>query len=344
MLFSPRIKIGPLAALCRRQATALGAGIDVRTVWAREVELARGQAARTRMTGISEAVAGGETLAAALAETGDYFPTLFRELVDVGEQTGHLSEVFARLAENYEDQVKMRRVFLGAIAWPVIQLGIAVLVIGFLIWFMGMIGDGKIDPLGFGLVGNTGLAIYATFVAMVAAAISFLIAAVRRGLVWTGPIQRLVLRLPGIGKPLRTLALARLAWSMHLTMKTGMEVRRALRLSLQSTRCVIYTDQVDPIDTQIMAGNSIHEAFLGTGAFPAEFLDVLAVGEQSGRIVESMERLSRQYQDHARTALETLNVIAGFAVWGIVAAIIILMIFRLFGFYLGQINDAMRPL
>jgi len=296
------------------------------------------------MTGISEAVAGGETLAAALAETGDYFPTLFRELVDVGEQTGHLSEVFARLAENYEDQVKMRRVFLGAIAWPVIQLGIAVLVIGFLIWFMGMIGDGKIDPLGFGLVGNTGLAIYATFVAMVAAAISFLIAAVRRGLVWTGPIQRLVLRLPGIGKPLRTLALARLAWSMHLTMKTGMEVRRALRLSLQSTRCVIYTDQVDPIDTQIMAGNSIHEAFLGTGAFPAEFLDVLAVGEQSGRIVESMERLSRQYQDHARTALETLNVIAGFAVWGIVAAIIILMIFRLFGFYLGQINDAMRPL
>jgi len=283
-------------------------------------------------------------LAAALAETGDYFPTLFLELTDVGEQTGHLSEVFARLAENYEDQVKMRRVFLAAIAWPIFQLIAAVLIIGFLIWIMGVIGNGKIDPLGFGLVGNTGLAIYVVFVGTVAAAIFVLVEAVRRGLVWTGPIQRFVMRLPGIGKPLRTLALARLAWSMHLTMKTGMDVRRALRLSLASTRNVVYTDQIDPIDAEIAEGNSIYEAFRGTGAFPADFLDVLAVGEQSGRMVESMERLSRQYQDYARTALATLNVLAGFAVWGVIALIIIVMIFRLFGFYIGQINDAMRPL
>jgi len=296
------------------------------------------------MTDVSEAVARGEALAAALAETGDYFPTLFLELTDVGEQTGHLSEVFARLAENYEDQVKMRRVFLAAIAWPIFQLIAAVLIIGFLIWIMGVIGNGKIDPLGFGLVGNTGLAIYVVFVGTVAAAIFVLVEAVRRGLVWTGPIQRFVMRLPGIGKPLRTLALARLAWSMHLTMKTGMDVRRALRLSLASTRNVVYTDQIDPIDAEIAEGNSIYEAFRGTGAFPADFLDVLAVGEQSGRMVESMERLSRQYQDYARTALATLNVLAGFAVWGVIALIIIVMIFRLFGFYIGQINDAMRPL
>ncbi|MEE8450695.1 MAG: type II secretion system F family protein [Thermoguttaceae bacterium] len=343
MLFSPRIKIGPLAALCRRQATALGAGIDVRTAWDREVDRASGHADRARMTDVSEAVDRGEPLAAALADTGDYFPTLFRELTDVGEQTGHLSEVFARLAENYEDQVKMRRVFLAAIAWPVFQLIAAVLIIGFLIWIMGVIGNGKIDPLGFGLVGNTGLAIYVVFVAGIAAAIFVLVEAIRRGRMWTRPIQQFVMRLPGIGKPLTTLALARLAWSMHLTMKTGMEVRRALRLSLQSTRNAIYTDQIDPIDAEIAAGNSVYEAFRSTGSFPADFLDTLAVGEQSGRIVESMERLSRQYHDYARTALATLNVLAGFAVWGVIAAIIIVMIFRLFGFYVGMINDAMPP-
>lgn len=342
MLFSPRIKIGPLAALCRRQATALGAGIDVRNAWDREANRASGQAARARITGISEAVARGETLAAALADTGDYFPTLFRELVDVGEQTGHLSEVLARLAENYEDQVKMRRVFLAAIAWPVFQLIAAVLIIGFLIWIMGAIGNGETDPLGFGLIGNTGLAIYVTFVGSVAAAIFVLVEAIRRGLVWTRPIQHFVMRLPGIGKPIRTLALARLAWSMHLTMKTGMDVRRALRLSLQSTRNVVYTEQVDPIDAEIVEGNSIYEAFRSTGSFPADFLDTLAVGEQSGRIVESMERLSRQYQDYARTAMTTLNVLAGFAVWGVIAAIIIVMIFRLFGFYIEQINNAAK--
>ena len=48
-----------------------------------------------------------------------------------------------------------------------------------------------------------------------------------------------------------------------------------------------------------------------------------------------MENLSRQYQDQARTATAVLTTLAGFAVWIMIAAIIILMIFRLFGFYIG---------
>ena len=344
MLFSPRIRIKPLAGLCRRLATSLGAGIDVRTVWAREAERAHGHAARLRLTNVSEAVDRGETLHAALAETGDYFPTLFREMVHVGEQAGQLAEVFSRLAEHFEDQVKMRRIFLAAITWPVLQLTAAVGIIGFLIWIMGVIGDGSIDPLGFGLIGNRGLAIYIASLATLGAAIFAIVEAGRRGLVWTRGIQRTVIRLPGIGTPLKTLALARLAWSMQLTMSTGMDVRRALRLSLQSTRNALYTDQIDPIDAEIMAGNSIYEAFRDTGCFPRDFLDTLAVGEQSGRIAESMQRLSRQYQQQAQTAMTTLNVLAGFVVWGIIALILIALIFRLFGFYLGTIYDAMEPL
>ena len=46
MLFSPRIRTSQLAGLCRRLATALGAGIDVRTAWAREADRASGRAAR----------------------------------------------------------------------------------------------------------------------------------------------------------------------------------------------------------------------------------------------------------------------------------------------------------
>ena len=47
------------------------------------------------------------------------------------------------------------------------------------------------------------------------------------------------------------------------------------------------------------------------GGYPADFLDTLAVGEQSGKIVESMGRLAKQYQDRARSAMAALAVVAG---------------------------------
>jgi type IV pilus assembly protein PilC len=341
MLFSPRIKLRNLAGLCRRSATALGAGIDVRTVWAREAGRAAGRAIRGRLLTVSEGIHRGESMADALAATGDFFPPLFRELVQVGEQSGHLSEVFARLADHYEGRLKLRRIFLGAIAWPLIELAAAVVVIGFLIWIMGVIGHG-IDPLGFGLVGNKGLMIYVAFLATVGVLFVLILEALRRGLVWTGPIQRAVLRLPVLGRALQTLALARMAWALHLTLNTSMDVRRALRLSLRSTRNARYTDQIQLIEKEITAGNSIHAAFVAAGCFPTDFLDAVAVGEQSGELVESMARLSQLYQDQAYAALAALNVLAGFAVYAAVAMVIILLIFRLAGFYFGTLNEVLK--
>src|SRR5262249_18099969 len=105
MLFSPRMSLKNRAALCRRLATALTVGIDVRKVFAREAENARNGAARKRLTAISEAVAQGESLTQALAETDDYFPPLLHEMIEVGEHTGHLGEIFGQLAEHYDSQV-----------------------------------------------------------------------------------------------------------------------------------------------------------------------------------------------------------------------------------------------
>ncbi|MGD0897719.1 MAG: type II secretion system F family protein [Thermoguttaceae bacterium] len=344
MFFSARMPTRPLAALCRRLATALTAGIDARTVWAREARQAHTRAARLRLAAVSQAVGQGESVAAALAATGDFCPLLFREMAEVGEVSGHLGEVFAQLAEHYEGQAQLRRTFLGAIAWPMLQLFAALAIVGLLIWVTGLIGQMTgvtVDILGFGLVGNRGLAIYLAVVAAAAGLLLVFIRAASRGLVWVGPIRRAILRLPYLGTALRTLALARLAWSMHLTMNAGMELQRALRLSLRSTQNVLYSDQVEPLSASIAAGSTIYEAFLAAGCFPDDFLDAIEVGETSGKLVESMALLSRQYQEQARAAFATLTMLAGFAVWAVVALFIIVLIFRLFMFYLNAINQAM---
>jgi type IV pilus assembly protein PilC len=346
MFFTPQMSLRDRANLCRRLSTALTAGIDIRRVLAREAQ-ARNAAARRRLAAVSEAVAQGESLTAALAETKDYFPTLFREMVEVGEQTGHLGEIFGQLAEHYENQIQLRRNFRASVAWPMIQLIIALSVVGFLIWIGGVIGqmgggNNPIDFLGFGLVGDRGLVIYLAIVATAAAVVWFLIRAASRGLIWVRPIQRVVLRVPVLGPALRTLGLARLAWAMHLTLNAGMELRKALRLSLRNTGNALYIDAADKIDATIAAGNSIHEAFDNAGCFPPDFLDSVDVGEHSGRLVESMAHLSRQYQEQARAALATLTMAAGICVWALVAILIICLIFRLFSFYFNTLNNALK--
>lgn len=344
MLLSPRINSKDLALLCRRLATSLEAGVDVRKVFAREAERPIGFFARRRMARVSLAVDSGRSVPAALHELGDYFPRLFHEMVAVGDQTGHLAEVFGQLAEHYQDQVRMKRAFISSITWPLAQLAFALVVVGLLIWVMGIISeinDREVDLLGLGLVGTKGLVAYATFLGIILAGILCFLHAARRGLFWTRPIQRLLLRIPALGPALETLALARLAWSLHLTLDTGMPVRNALRISLESARNARYTAQIPRILQYVDAGGSIYEAFLDTGDYPLEFLDTLHVGEQTGRIVESMETLSRQYRERARLALATLTTLAGFAVWCMVAVIIVAIIFRIFMFYLAQINEAL---
>lgn len=338
MLFSPRIGLKPLVGLCRRLHIALEAGIDIRVVLARETQRAHGQL-RRHLSTLADAVNRGESLADGLAATDDFFPSLFRELVDLGEETGHLDGVLAQLADHYQNQLELRRNFLSAITWPVTQLGLSVLIVGALIWIMGFL---QVDLLGFGLVGNRGLAIYVTIVAGAIILGWLIVRAITRGLVWTRPIQRVALQLPGIGKPFQTLALARLAWSMNVTMNAGMDVRRALKLSLRSTQNALYIDHIPAIDAEISAGNSIHEAFCRAGGYPAEFLDTLAVGEESGKVVESMGLLARQYQDRARAALAALMIVAGWVVWAMVAAIIIVLIFRIFSFYVAALGAAAR--
>ena len=81
------------------------------------------------------------------------------------------------------------------------------------------------------------------------------------------------------------------------------------------------------------------EALRSTGEYPSDFVDAIEVGEDTGQLSESMDRLSRQYEDKAKAALSALAVLAGFAVWGLVALFIIVLIFRIAFWYVGQINS-----
>lgn len=334
-----------LAELCHRLAVETDAGIDIRRTCEREADMARGSA-KQKFTGIRDAVNHGDSLTSAFAHAGNLFPPLFVEMTHVGEQTGTLGRVMRRLEAHYRRQVQAQRLFLGAIAWPLFELAAAILIVGILIWILGVIAQRNngqpIDILGFGLVGTRGLIIYINFVIAAGLSIGGLVIAIRNGALWTRPLQRAVMRLPVIGNALERIALARLAWALHLMLNVEMDLRRLVPLALRTTGNDHYISHSDQIVADIARGNPLHLAFAHTRAFPAEFIDALTVAEESGRIVESMERLSNRYEEEAELAIRTLAVAFGWLIGFCVMALIVLLIFRLASFYIGAINNAVN--
>ena len=330
--------------MLRRVATSVRAGVDARRIWTQEAE--RGSPThRQQISNVSRRLAAGDTLAEAITACGDYFPPLARDLIEVGERTGRLDDVLFGLAEHYEHLLDLRRTFLMGILWPGIQLCAAVGIIGLLILVMGMIGSGPsgepVDILGFGLVGPSGLAVYLFFVVAFFGGAAWLVVALMRG--WLGPKPlELAMRLPVIGGCLRTWALSRLAWTLSLALDSGMDARAAIRMALRSTQNSYYTSQMETVDRAILQGREFHEALRATGLFPDEFLNALETAEVAGTYGESLARLASDYRDRAKGAARALTVAATFAVWALVALILIALIFRLAMFYIGTIYDALE--
>ena len=346
-MFSSRIGMKPLAQMCRRVGTSLEAGLEIRDIWIREAD--RGTPSQRRKVRLlRDAVGRGDSLTRGLTESGRFFPDLFCELVEVGEETGHLDRIFLQLADHYDHQLKIRRTFLAAISLPAFYLAAALGVIGILILALGWIGQmtgEPIDILGWGLVGPRGLAIYIVFLATVALVIFLIARAAVRGDLWIAPLQWIAVKLPLLGKALQTLALSRMAWTLSLTTNTELDVRRAVELGQKSTHNIYYTRHMDKVDQILMEGNEIHVALRRTEAYPDEFTDVVETGELSGRLSESMTTLSQQYQQRAHAALAVLTMLAGFAVWGLIAALIVALIIRIFvTAYLGPLNELLNEM
>jgi len=347
MFPTPRIGLKPLAQLCRRLAVATGAGLEDRRIW-RDEAARGGGAQRAAVTKVSDSLARGNAIGAALEGVGDYFPKLFRQIVAVGDNTGQLDRTYRRLAEHYEQMLTARRTLLGALAWPAIQLAIAVATIGLVIWFSSAFNlksiDGQpLDLFGLGLTGGRGLTIYLTIVMAAAIALLLFVQAWSRGMLWTRQLQRIALQLPGLGNAIQTLALARLTWALQLVLDTPMDLRKALPLAFDATGHESYRQLGPRVVRNVGLGMSLHNALAETAAFPPEFLDALEVGEQSGMLAETMERQSREYQQRAVVAIGVLARLLGGVIWVLVAVMLIVLIFRVFGGYISTINELSKP-
>jgi type IV pilus assembly protein PilC len=341
MFHSSRLSLSDVIELCRSLRHYLGAGLSLVDAFRHQ---AKSGAARVRPVAgrIAAALERGDSLEDALRPEQAVFPPLFLSLARVGENTGMLAEVFGELEKYFLRQRKLWRQFLAQSAWPITEFVLAVFVLAGLILIMGLIADSHggqpLDPLGLGLAGPSGAMIFLGVVVGFISGLAAVYWLLTRRLGGAAAVETFLLRLPALGPCLRALALARFCMALRLTTETGMSIVQAMRLSLSATGNSAFTARAEPIETELRRGEELTPALARSGLFPDDFQHMLAIAEESGTLDRVLAHQAEHYQEESSRRLAALTILAGYAVYGFVALVIIVAIFRIFNWYIGLLG------
>ena len=257
-------------------------------------------------------VLAGNTIAKALGAFPDVFPELYRTLVAAGETSGQLPRVLSRLADYLEERQQLRSRLSLALIYPSIVFVVALGVVGALLVYVRAPGRAGLparapaaaDPharadrvLGIpaGDVGRCGSAL------AVVAAIALRLALKRPAS--RAAIHRFLWRSPVIGRLLRHLDAARLAATLSILVGSRVPILQALEAGTGVMTLTPMRDALATAARGVREGMPLSRALGATGAFPPVMVHLIASGEASGRLDESLERAARQQQNDIATRL-----------------------------------------
>ena len=187
---------------------------------------------------IKENISGGSSLFRALEDHGGIFPGHYVHMIQAGEASGALDMVLVRLADFLENERAIRAKIRTSMAYPILMLGVSVIVLSFLFTFVvpkivRIFTDTKsalpLITVILIIISNAFAKYWWLMIGAGLAAFGFLRAYVRKNRL---PVDRLMLRLPG--DIIQRLYYARFARAMEIMLGGGIPVLMALKLSAKS--------------------------------------------------------------------------------------------------------------
>ncbi len=326
-----RLSTKALILFCHQLGVMTEAGVPLRRALATLRRVSRGSL--RRVTGaISDDLAAGRTFTEAIDRCGRAFPVLARNLVLVGERTGNLEEVLKGLSEYYELQQRIIRRMLSKMILPLLQYVFAIAVLAAVAW----IRQSLLDQPPKGFLGSP-LGILAVGWGLLPGGwLAYLL--VTRVLGGARPVHEFLLRIPVLRRVMRSFAIGRFSWCMALCMDSAVSVRDALALSLRATGNRAFAARERAISGKVASGGTLSEALAETRLFPLEFIEIVAVGEESGKLSESFRRQADNHFEDAGASATALAMVAAGALWVLVAAFIVYQIFLMFSQYLQALS------
>jgi type II secretory pathway component PulF len=309
----PTLSRAEMANLMRELATAIEAGLPLMQSLRTVRRQAAGRAMPVILDHLIERVEAGDPLHMAARDYGPPFDDMILGMLRAADASGRVSEVLHQLADLLDRSVELRREVLGATFYPMIVAGLiaisAVVLVTVLVpRLIGPLTQNADFQMPWPTTVTLGVA---NFIGaywpycLVAAAIA-----------WFGwrawsrvPANRFrihlyLLKSPVLGRLLRDVAVARFTRTLGTLISAGLPILDALRITRNTLGNVALMDAIDKVQEQVTSGKSLADPMEKSGLFPPLLVQVVNLGERSGRLENMLMHAAGAFDRQVNTSIK----------------------------------------
>jgi general secretion pathway protein F/type IV pilus assembly protein PilC len=291
---SPRVRARIMAGTYGQLSALLGSGVPL----LRSLEIIREQTPHKNLALILEDVHSrvqeGATLADAMARHPRAFGELATSIIRAGGEGGFLEDALDRLAKFTEQQDELKSRVIGALAYPTILFVLGTIVVNVLIIFFvpkfenlftRLRERGELPKVTDWLLWlSATLQSYGIYILLALLAVVLVMRAklqTDEGRTW---LDRMRLKIPVVSGIYLSLAVSRFCRILGTLLNGGVPIVRSLEISADSTGNRVLSAAVRDAAENISAGQSLAAPLGASGHFPADVVEMIAVGEQSNNL------------------------------------------------------------
>ena len=307
-------RLGRRAALglwTRSAATLLSAGVPLDRALQFTIQHAGHDGLADVLREVRREVQGGASLAEALERHPRYFPPVFVAMVAAGESSGALDVVLKRLSQHLEEVAELRSQIRSALLYPALMAGVASIGVTVLLLFViprfaTILADvGSTLPLSTRVLVSMSVLLTKGWWLLLSAAAG-LAFWVRSALARAEVRRRwhaARLRWLWIGDLELKYVTAQFARTLGLLLRSGVALLPALRIARSAAANLSVQEGIDRASSAVAEGSPLASGL--AGVLPPLALQMLAVGEESGRMEELCDSVANTYDAEVRRALRT---------------------------------------
>jgi general secretion pathway protein F len=288
---------------------------------------------------VLEKVKGGSSLADALEIQSGIFTRFYLNMIRAGEAGGSLGEVLTRLADYLESSRELKDTVSTALIYPVILLimsvaSLFVMLIFVVPQFTEMFESaGKALPVSTRIVVGVAEWLQSYWWVLIIGAIGISgymrlqLADPVRKKVWDGYF----LKLPLLGNILLNKETANISRTLGTLLGNGVSIIAALVIVRETVDNLVLADAIHETAEQLKQGKHMSDALLEKGLFPKMAMQMIKMGEETGRLEEMLLRVATIYDKQLRVAIQrmlaflepALIITLGLMIAGIIVSILL---------------------
>lgn len=264
---------------------------------------------------VHQEIINGASLSDALDRLpGNAVPKLYVNMIRAGEVSGTLPEILKRLSAHYAQSREIREQVQAALIYPAILVLVGITAIVFFMTYMVPKFEKLFASMGQKMPLPTRILIALSelvgtwwWLGLILIAIGA-VAYVRYRTTEEGRLKtdEWKLRLPIVGQILRHSAFAQFARTLAALLRNGVPVLEALRIVADIVQNKVIAREILQARDRVTDGTTISSPLASGKIFPPLLIDMLAVGEESGDMINALEQIAETYESDLKRSIKLL--------------------------------------